>query len=66
MIKKRIDTINNELKTIEDDLPFATISAGGAYGASSENFLELFNDADHALYETKFKGKCGFTLFVKR
>lgn len=66
LIKKRIDTINNELKTIEDDLPFATISAGGAYGASSENFLELFNDADHALYETKFKGKCGFTLFVKR
>ena len=65
-VNDKIRDINTDLKDIRNDLPVVTISAGGAYGNGSENFLELFNDADHALYETKFNGKCGFTLFKKR
>ena len=62
----RIAIVNNELLNDEDGLPPITLSAGGAYGKDAENDYELFNNADHALYEVKFKGKRGFALFNKR
>ena len=65
-VKSRIRDINKELKKSDNELPLCSISAGGAFGKDAENSYELFNNADHALYETKFNGKCGFTLFNKR
>lgn len=65
-IEERIKNINRELTKLARDLPPMTISAGGAYGRDAENIEELFNNADHALYQTKFNGKCGFTLFKQR
>ena len=65
-VGERISNINRELTKFARDLPPTTISAGGAYGRDAENAYELFNNADHALYETKFKGKCGFTIFKTR
>ena len=66
LVEKRIDAINEELRKEFNDLPTASISAGGAFGKDAENSYELFNNADHALYETKFNGKCGFTSFKNR
>lgn len=65
-VEERINAINKLLKTSKDELPNSSISAGGAFGKDAENSYELFNNADHALYETKFKGKCGFTSFKNR
>ena len=66
VVKERVDNINKELLSPDDDLPETSISAGGAFGKDAENGEELFNNADHALYETKFNGKKGFTLFRGR
>ena len=66
LVKERVDHINKELTDKAAELPLTSISAGGAFGKDAENSYELFNNADHALYETKFNGKCGFTLFKKR
>ena len=65
-VKDRIAIINNILVKGEKNLPLCSISTGGAFGKDAENSYELFNNADHALYETKFAGKCGFTLFRER
>ena len=65
-VGKRIGAINKELGSPEDGLPPISISAGGAYGKDAENAYELFNNADHAMYKTKFGGKRGFSLFEKR
>ena len=65
-VEERIKRINDSLENDREDLPLTTISAGGAFGKDAENSYELFNNADHALYETKFSGKRGFTLFKKR
>ena len=64
-VKEKIKNINDELLQ-EGELPAVSVSAGGAFGKDAENDYELFNNADHALYETKFAGKKGFTLFKKR
>ena len=64
-VKEKIKKINDELLK-EGELPSVSVSAGGAFGKDAENDYELFNNADHALYETKFAGKKGFTLFKKR
>lgn len=63
--REKVGRINAELSK-ESDLPSITVSAGGAFGKDAENDYELFNNADHALYETKFAGKNGFTLFKRR
>ena len=65
-VKDRVANINNYLISGEEELPLCSVSAGGAFGKDAENAYELFNNADHALYETKFSGKCGFSLFKKR
>ena len=65
-VENRVKAINKELSTPVDDLPGITVSSGGAYGKDAENAYELFNNADHAMYHTKFSGKCGFSLYEKR
>lgn len=65
-VSKRIKDINDELAGEDNGLPTPTISAGGAFGEGAENSEELLNNADHALYQTKFSGKRGFTLFESR
>ena len=62
---KRIAAVNLELLN-HPELPPTSISSGGAFGKDAENAYELYNNADHALYETKFSGKKGFTLFNRR
>ena len=40
-----------------------TVSVGAAHGDERTNSAELFNRADHALYDTKHNGRCGITYF---
>ena len=65
VVREKIKLINAEL-VAPSDLPSVSISAGGAFGKDAEDPYELFNNADHALYEMKFSGKCGFKLFKRR
>ena len=65
-IHRRVDQINDDLSTPYGGLPCITMSAGGAYGKDAENAYELYNNADHAMYKTKFGGKHGFSLYEKR
>jgi diguanylate cyclase (GGDEF)-like protein len=65
IVREKVKLINAEL-VAPSDLPSVSISAGGAFGKDAEDAYELFNNADHALYEMKFGGKCGFKLFKKR
>lgn len=66
LVEERIAKINEELSQGNDGLPKITVSAGGAFGKDAENAYELSNNADHAMYQIKFNGKNGFTLFEKR
>ena len=65
-VEERIKQVNEELCQGGDGLPKITVSAGGAFGKDAENAYELSNNADHAMYQIKFNGKNGFTLFEKR
>lgn len=65
-VEERIKRVNAELNNKENKLPNITVSAGGAFGKDAENAYELINNADHAMYQIKFNGKNGFTLFENR
>lgn len=42
-----------------------TISVGGAFTTNpADTFQNLYRNADHALYETKSKGKNGYSIFI--
>ncbi|MBR5108926.1 MAG: GGDEF domain-containing protein [Clostridia bacterium] len=63
LIINRIKRINEELQTPADGLPAITLSFGIAHGRNAADSDELFEHADKALYETKSKGKNGFTFY---
>ena len=65
VVEEKIREINYALTHVTNGLPVITVSAGGCFGRGVENTYELFKKADHALYRTKFGGKCGFTLYKK-
>ena len=66
VVEQKIMSINDKLADPGNGLPYVSISAGGAFGKDANNVYKLFNNADRALYETKAKGKRGFTLYVKK
>ena len=63
LIIDRVNRINAELGKTEGDLPPVSISVGIAHGRHAENAEELFEHADQALYQTKHRGKKGFTFY---
>ena len=63
LIASRIKRINEELMTPADGLPPISVSVGIAHGRNASDPEELFEHADKALYETKSKGKNGFTYY---
>lgn len=63
LIMKRINKINSVLSTGVDGMPGITVSVGIAHGRNARDAEELFEHADKALYETKDKGKKGFTFY---
>ena len=66
LIGPRIDRINAELSNPEEGIPAVSVSAGIAYGGHASNAEELLDYADKALYETKRRGKNGFTFYANK
>ena len=65
LIVSRIDRINDELANAGDGLPPVSVSAGIAHGDEGVEPVQLFERADRALYETKNRGKCGYTFYIE-
>ncbi len=63
LIISRIEQINRALSDGGDGLPSITVSVGIAHGRNAHDTEELFEHADKALYETKSKGKNGYTFY---
>ena len=59
----RVNRINVELGKTAGGLPPVSVSVGIAHGRHAENADELFEHADQALYQTKHRGKKGFTFY---
>lgn len=66
MIISRINKINEELAKKKDGLPPLSISVGIAHGKGIEEPAKLFEQADQSLYETKNRGKHGYSFYTKR
>ena len=64
VMKERIQKINEEFKT-HKKLHTTSISAGAAFGRHVDDPVQMFANADKALYTTKKNGKDGFTLYDK-
>lgn len=63
-IAAKVNRINRELShTTEDRLPLVSVSVGVAYGGDAEDWTELFNHADKALYQVKEGGRRGCRFY---
>ena len=63
LIGSKINQINTELTSKEDGLAATSISVGIAHGSHARDPVTWFNQADSALYETKRRGKGGYTFY---
>ena len=63
LICSKFALMNEDLADTADGLPPVSVSAGIAFGADAADAGALFEHADHALYESKHKGRCRFTFF---
>lgn len=59
-IEDKIKRMNQILQNPQDNLPKVSLSVGVAF-SNQEGIL--FENADHALYQTKEKGKCGYSFY---
>ena len=62
-IINRVNQINAVLGKAEDGLPAASVSVGVAHGRNAASMSELYEHADQALYQTKHRGKKGYTFY---
>ncbi len=63
IVTSKIERINTELSSKEDSLVCTSISVGIAHGSHAKDTATWFNNADSALYETKRRGKGGYTFY---
>lgn len=63
LIVSKIRQINEELSDTGDGLPAVSVSVGVVHGSQAEDMVSLFDCADSALYETKKKGRSGYTFY---
>lgn len=64
LIAKKFETIQRELTETDGECEEpVSVSIGAAYGREAVNLTELFEHADKALYETKNRGKNGYTFY---
>ena len=62
-ITAKVSRINRELSHTEDKLPLVSVSAGVAFGGEAEDWKDLFNHADMALYQVKQNGRRGCRFY---
>ena len=64
-IGTKLDRIDEELSDTADGLPPVSVSVGVAHGSESTDARKLFEQADAALYETKRRGRRGYTFYTE-
>lgn len=62
VIDEKIRILRKKLE-VKDGLPEITVSIGVAFNTNKEKFDRLYKNADAALYETKKKGKNGYSIY---
>lgn len=62
LLGQKLERINRELSESDGVLPCISISAGVAHGRGAGSTVELYEQADRALYETKRRGRNGYTI----
>ncbi len=63
-IKKKIDAINSQLETHEENVPSISLSVGAAFMDRENPGESLFKDADRALYYVKEHGRSGCHIYT--
>lgn len=66
LIVSRVRQINAELGAHAAGLPPLSVSVGIAFGRDARDPAELFEHADRALYQTKDRGKRGYTFYDRQ
>ncbi len=65
LIASKINQINMELAAKDDEnIASTSVSVGVAHGSHATDTGELFKQADKALYETKRRGKNGYSFYT--
>ncbi|MBQ8110527.1 MAG: GGDEF domain-containing protein [Clostridia bacterium] len=59
LVQRKVESINRTLRVEKDGLPPIHVSCGAAYGADGEEYQQIFQGADNALYSVKRSGGCG-------
>lgn len=62
LVGQKLERINRALADTSDGLPLISISAGVAHGSNAQTTADLYEQADRALYETKRRGRNGYTF----
>ena len=62
LITNKITQINNDLADTDDGVVGVSISVGIAHGSEFDDTATMFEHADRALYNTKKKGKHGYSF----
>lgn len=64
LISAKINRINRELShTVDNKLPYVSISVGAAHGSEAEDWTALFKQADSVLYRVKAEGGRGCRFY---
>lgn len=63
LIAAKLNQINHELSEQREGVVPVSVSVGVAHGSGAADAAVLFEHADKALYETKRRGKKGFTFY---
>jgi len=63
LISNKIDSANSILGSPEDGLPECSLSVGVAFSDRTNPSMNLFKDADTALYRVKNAGRCGCEFY---
>lgn len=65
LICAKIDQINDQLKHLDEKVPYFSVSVGVAYGADADDAESLFERTDEAMYQSKKSGKHTYTFYQK-
>ena len=63
MVADKLTAIRRDLAAEAESVPAITVSIGAAHGCAAESTEELFEQADRAMYETKRRGRNGYTFY---
>ena len=66
LIELKLSQINAELAVIDEMRCCTSLSIGIAHGSQADDVTSLFKHADTALYETKERGKRGYTFYKEK